>query len=312
MRAIKHLTNEEIQLQAYRVSRAIVTDVRLRSALATVLEPVPLRLYGVPRGGVPTALALVNALAAEFPGVHLVDDPDFADVIVDDIVDSGKTRDRYLTRYPGKPFYALIEATGASPWYVFPWENSTIGSAEDIVIRLLQFIGEDPKREGLRETPARVLKAWQEWTEGYKSQDPKEILKEFEDGAKGVDEMVLVRDIPFWSMCEHHLAPFFGTAHVAYIPNGKVVGLSKVVRLVNAYARRLQVQERLTQQVAHAMHESLQPIGVGVIINARHTCMESRGVNRTGSETITSCMLGAMRDSARARLEFLSLAQPKR
>jgi len=166
-------------------------------------------------------------------------------------------------------------------------------------------------RGGLRETPKRYLKAMDEWTSGYKV-DPASLLKTFDDGAEGYDEMVLVKDIPVYSLCEHHLAPFFGTAVVGYIPSGRVVGLSKVARVVDAYARRFQVQERLTTQIADLLHKELRPRGVGVLLRCRHLCMESRGVRTPGSFTITSSLQGAMRLLPEAREEFLRLAQGDR
>lgn len=165
-------------------------------------------------------------------------------------------------------------------------------------------------REGLRETPARMVKAWKHWTSGY-GVDPADVLKVFEDGAEGYDQMVVVTGIPVYSKCEHHLADIFGTATVAYIPNGKVVGLSKLSRLVDIFARRLQVQERLTVQIADAMEQHLQPLGVGVLIKARHMCMESRGICQQGHHTVTSALRGAMREQADARAEFMALAQSR-
>lgn len=162
-------------------------------------------------------------------------------------------------------------------------------------------------REGLQETPVRWAKAWEQWTSGYKV-DIRQLLKTFEDGAAGYDEMVMVKDIPIYSKCEHHLADIFGTATIAYIPNGKVVGLSKLSRLADAFARRLQVQERLTTQIADALVEHLEPIGVGVVIRARHMCMESRGICQQGHHTITSALRGAMRDKPETRQEFMRLA----
>lgn len=179
--------------------------------------------------------------------------------------------------------------------------------ARGLITGLLEYIGENPDREGLKETPDRVLRAWDHWTQGYK-QDPAEVLKTFEDGAEGVDEMVIVRDIQLYSHCEHHMAPFFGKAHVAYIPDGKVVGLSKLARVVDAFAHRLQVQERLTNQIADCINDNLKPLGVGVIIEATHFCMCSRGVNKQGSTTVSSALRGAMRNDAAARLEFMTLA----
>lgn len=171
---------------------------------------------------------------------------------------------------------------------------------------LLAYIGEDPAREGLLETPSRFLKAWREYTRGY-LEKPEEILKSFEDGAERVDEMVIVRDIPVYSLCEHHLAPFFGKAYVGYIPDQKILGLSKISRLVEVFARRLQVQERLTNQIADALHTHLQPLGVAVVIECRHMCMESRGVRHTGTATVTSALRGSIKNDPDSRREFLSL-----
>lgn len=179
----------------------------------------------------------------------------------------------------------------------------------NIVSQLMQtIIGEDIMREGLSETPARVVKAWKEWTAGY-GINPADVLKVFEDGADGVDEMVIVKDIPIYSKCEHHLADIFGTITIAYIPNGKIVGLSKLSRLADVFARRLQVQERLTNQVANALVENLQPKGVGVLMKARHMCMESRGLCQQGHHTITSALRGVIKTDAQARSEFLLLAK---
>lgn len=177
---------------------------------------------------------------------------------------------------------------------------------EDLVRDLLLLAGEDPDREGLRETPRRFLKAWQHYTQGYK-QNPADVLKSFSDGAERVDELVLVKQIPLWSLCEHHAAPFFGVAHIAYIPNGNIVGLSKLSRLLDVFARRLQVQERLTNQVADALDTYLVPKGVGVVLECRHTCMEARGVQKAGCVTVTSALRGVLKTSVSARSEFLSL-----
>lgn len=160
------------------------------------------------------------------------------------------------------------------------------------------------EREGLLETPARVVKAWKHWCGGY-AMDPATILKVFEDGADNYDEMVLVKDIPIYSKCEHHLADIFGTVSIAYIPNGKIVGLSKLSRLADCFARRLQVQERLTVQIADALVEHLQPRGVGVMVKARHMCMESRGIRQQGHHTVTTALRGAMKEDASTRAEFL-------
>lgn len=174
--------------------------------------------------------------------------------------------------------------------------------------RLLRSIGEDPSRQGLVETPSRVSRAWAHWTRGYK-QDPATILKTFADGGECYDELIVVRQIPVYSHCEHHLAPFFGYATIGYLPSGHIVGLSKLTRLVNCFAARLQVQERLTQQVAQSLLEHLQPKAVGVIIRCRHMCMESRGIAVAGEETVTSAMLGDLKTNAAQRAEFLALAE---
>src|SRR5271154_3029215 len=183
----------------------------------------------------------------------------------------------------------------------------TAGSAKmaELIRKMLVQLGEDPNREGLQRTPERFEKALRFLTSGYR-ENPEKIL----NGAMfsvGYDEMVVVKDIEVYSLCEHHLLPFFGRCHVAYIPNKKVVGLSKIARLVNMYARRLQIQERLTSQIAEALEEKLSPQGVGVVIEARHLCMVMRGVEKQNSAAMTSAMLGAFRDNKETRDEFLSL-----
>lgn len=187
-------------------------------------------------------------------------------------------------------------------------ESSEVEEAKLAVKDLLRYIGEDPDREGLQETPARVAKAWKEWAKGY-GQNPLEVLKTFEDGAENCNELVIVTNIPVISKCEHHLADITGIAHVGYIPNGKIVGLSKLARVTDLYARRLQVQERLTNQIADAIWDGLEPLGVGVVVKASHACMSSRGVGIQGSLTITSAMRGVLLDKPEARHEFLDLCR---
>jgi GTP cyclohydrolase I len=174
-----------------------------------------------------------------------------------------------------------------------------------VIARLLEELGEDPTREGLVDTPRRVADSFRYLTEGY-DLDPAEIVGDalFNED---YDDMVVVRGVNFFSLCEHHLLPFFGRVHVAYLPKGKVVGLSKVPRIVDAFAHRLQLQERLTRQIAEALNDVLEPNGVAVVIEARHLCMEMRGVEKQDSDTLTSCMLGAFRDDPRTRSEFLDL-----
>ncbi|MBN2964927.1 GTP cyclohydrolase I FolE [Sulfurospirillum sp. T05] len=176
---------------------------------------------------------------------------------------------------------------------------------EEAVRTILTLIGEDVTREGLEKTPARVFKAFEFMTQGY-TQDPKQVLGDalFESTN---DEMVLIRDIEFYSMCEHHLLPIIGRAHVAYIPNSKVVGLSKIPRMVNVFARRLQIQEQLTEQIAEAIHDVIKPKGVGVVLQARHMCMEMRGVEKINSTTTTSALRGSFLKNPDTRREFFSL-----
>ena len=176
---------------------------------------------------------------------------------------------------------------------------------QDLIRQMLTELGEDPEREGLVKTPRRVDKALRFLTSGY-SADIDAVLNE---ALFSVDysEMVIVRDIDFYSMCEHHLLPFFGKCHVAYIPNGKVIGLSKIPRLVDIFARRLQLQERLTNQIANTITEKIKPLGVAVVVEGTHLCMAMRGVEKQNSYTITSAMLGAFRDQQRTRMEFLEL-----
>jgi len=181
----------------------------------------------------------------------------------------------------------------------------TSASLEELTRELLVRLGEDPTREGLLRTPLRVAKAYRYLTKGY-NEDPDELLK----GALfsvDYDEMVIVKDIEMFSLCEHHLLPFFGKVHIAYIPRGRVIGLSKLPRLVEVFARRLQVQERLTVEIAESIQEAIQPLGVGVVVEARHLCMMMRGVEKQHSAAVTSSMLGCFRDEQETRTEFLSL-----
>ena len=176
------------------------------------------------------------------------------------------------------------------------------------IVKLIELAGDDPNREALKDTPERFLNAWDEWTSGY-GKDPDEILKSFEDGSERYNELVFQGNISFWSLCEHHLAPFFGIVHIGYIPNGRIVGLSKLGRLVEVYARRLQVQERMTTQIADALNKYLEPKAVGVVCRARHSCMESRGIKKSGTVTYTSALRGTFREDAVGRSEFLRFVE---
>jgi GTP cyclohydrolase I len=249
-----------------------------------------LKYYGVPRGG-----QYISAM------LNPVDTIEEADVIIDDLIDSGRTMDRYF--HYNKPFVALFdkrtEPELKDKWLVFPWELKE-EPAEDNFARILQSIGEDPNREGLKETPKRYLKFMREFTE------PKEFNFTSFD-AEGTDEMIIQTNIPFYSLCEHHTVPFFGFANVAYIPNGKIVGLSKLSRCVDLYANRLQNQERITTQVAERLQNELNPKGVAVTLKAQHLCMAMRGVKKHDTWTMTSKMLGVFKDDEKARNEFLNL-----
>lgn len=276
-------------------------------------------LYGIPRGGVPVALAL--SIKLQLPLLASIENREFTEniLIVDDVADTGATLERYKTydtavlhvkpRSKVKPTYVAEEV---DEWIVYPWEITETGQdegLEDNIRRLLEFVGEDPNREGLLETPKRVEKAWQFWTKGYK-ENPADVMKTFDNpsnNGKHIDQLILVPNIDFYSMCEHHLAPFYGTITVGYIPNEKVLGVSKFARLAEIYARRLQIQERLGQQIADDVMKYLKPQGVGVIIRGIHLCMRSRGVEKQNSEMVTSIMLGVFRDKIEAREEFLQL-----
>ena len=283
-------------------------DVHALAAQLAARRPAGVRqVYGVPRNGTVVA-TLLHAL---HPDLELAAVPDGrATWVVDDLVDTGTTLERFigthpvdaLIRKPWTPEHLAPDATPIDAWVVFPWEGES--APEDAVVRLLGWLGEDPRRAGLRDTPGRVLRALREMTHGY-TENPATILtRQFDEPA--YDEVVLVRRIPFWSLCEHHLLPFHGDAAVGYLPTDKVVGLSKVVRLVECYARRLQVQERLTVEIATALMQHLGARGAGVVLRARHGCMETRGV-RAPAETVTSAMLGVFRDDPKARAELLAL-----
>ncbi|HRQ63825.1 MAG TPA: GTP cyclohydrolase I FolE [Xanthomonadaceae bacterium] len=178
-------------------------------------------------------------------------------------------------------------------------------AAEEAVRVLLRWAGDDPAREGLLDTPRRVVDAYGDWFGGYR-EDPAEYLARTFEEVAGYDEMIVLRDIEFESHCEHHMAPIIGRAHVGYLPSGKVVGISKLARVVEAYARRFQVQEKLTAQIAQCIDHVLQPLGVGVVIEAAHQCMTTRGIHKTAVSMVTSQMQGSFRDDARTRAEFLA------
>jgi len=252
------------------------------------------KFYGVPRGG---------QIVAGLTG-YSVDTIEEADIIIDDIIDSGKTRDRYINRYK-KPFVSLFDMSETNGtenvWLVFPWEMREEGeeTVEDNVTRLLQYFGEDVNREGLKETPKRFVKFFNEFLN-----PPKWNCTTFE--GEGYDEMIIQTNIPFHSLCEHHIAPFFGTGTIAYIPSKKIVGLSKLARTLETFSRRLQNQERITMQVAEFLWNELEPIGVAVQLTAKHMCMEMRGVKKHNTHTTTTKLMGVFKSDQSARHEFLN------
>jgi GTP cyclohydrolase I len=270
--------------------------------------------YGVPQGGVP--VAALTGLPLVCP--HFVPTPEslldaYGDslLVVDDLVDSGRTLAPYaatgltvdaLFRKPHSPPSLAPNAFEVGGWVTFPWERGT--GPEDAVVRLLEWIGEDPSREGLLDTPKRVVKAFREMTAGL-HQAPDDVLGTVFNETS--DQMVVVRGIRFSSLCEHHLLPFTGTAAVGYVPDGRVIGLSKIPRLVELFGKRPQVQERMTNQVAQALMQHLNPKGVGVVVKAHHSCMGCRGVRQPDAEMVTSCLLGCMRDDPASRSELLEL-----
>ena len=181
--------------------------------------------------------------------------------------------------------------------------------AENAIRTLLEYAGEDPTREGLLETPKRVVKSYEEFYKGY-SQDPRKYLSRTFEEVNGYDEMVVLRDIPFESHCEHHMAPIIGKVHIGYLPRNKVVGISKLARVVETYAKRLQVQEKMTAQIADCIQDILEPYGVGVVVQATHECMSTRGVHKHGVSMVTSRMAGVFRENEKTRREFLAVVGP--
>ena len=259
------------------------------------------KVYGIPKGGM---------IAAGFcKYATVVDNPEDAIVIIDDIMESGTTMRKYQDKYPEKEFYSLFQKSiyGHNAWLVFPWEadHPAEGDASisDSVLRVIQYLGEDTSREGLVDTPNRVVKSWSTIFGGYEK-DPKDVLTTF--AADGYDELVLLKDIEFHSTCEHHMLPFSGKAHVAYIPGDKIVGISKLARLVDIYARRLQIQERICTQVTQAMMEHLNPKGAACILEAQHLCMVCRGVQKQNSVMVTSSLTGNLKNNS-AKQELMQL-----
>jgi len=327
-RAIKSQEIERpgLQLQQYEYERTEMADkinlswddIRERAETIAVeikanlgklsYDPIiGIKLYGIPRGGIYAAQAVLQELQRLNVPCVLMEKDQPVHVYIDDIIDTGATANRYQ-RGNDTPFYALVDKQGRdiklNKWISFPWERMTNddGPVENIR-RLLEFIGEDLNRDGLKETPERVIKSFGKLFGGYE-QVPEDVIKVFDDRC---DEMVIVKDIEFFSTCEHHMLPFHGKAHIAYIPDGKVIGVSKLVRILEIYSRRLQIQERICQQVTQAIDSLLKPHGAACVLEAQHFCMTARGVEKQNSIMVTSSLTGVFRDKPEARSEFMSM-----
>jgi len=253
-----------------------------------------LKIYGVPRGG-----QFISGISG-----YAVDTPEQANVIVDDLYDSGTTYKKWKAKYPDKDFYFLFDKRKKKykgRWLEFPWEQSGDIEVEENVIRLLEYFGQDANREGLKETPKRYVKFFKEFL------NPPE-WKPTTFSAEGYDQMIVQTNIPFHSLCEHHIAPFFGNGHIAYIPNKKIIGLSKLARTLETFSRRLQNQERITNQVVDFLMKELEPKGVGCVIKAKHMCMEMRGVKKHDTYTTTSALRGVF-ENKQVKDEFFKLIE---
>lgn len=265
-------------------------------------------VYGIPRGGIYPAMMVAGLLMNGKNKTYITANPEAANVFIDDIIDSGKTKQHYNECFPKTPFYVLIDKRiekWNGKWVSFPWErmSNDDGPVEN-VRRLIEYIGDDPNREGLRETPERVIRSYETIYGGYK-QRAEDIIKVFEEDSS--DELVILKDIFFYSTCEHHLLPFSGKAHIGYIPNKRVIGISKLARILEMYTRRLQIQERIGQQVTETLMTLLKPKGAACVLEATHGCMTCRGVQKQGSVMVTSSLRGVFLDQIQTRNEFLSM-----
>ena len=251
------------------------------------------KVWGIPRGGQIVAGLMGKA----------VDNIEDADFIIDDLYDSGRTSKQYLKHNKQIIFLFDKREEYQNTWLEFPWEENGEKEVEENVVRLLQFFGADVNREGLKDTPKRYVKFLKEFIYDRKRDNWKFTTFESE----GYDEMITQTNIPFHSLCEHHIAPFFGKGYIAYIPDKRIVGLSKLARTLETFARNFQNQERITNQVAEFLQQELNPKGVAVVLKAQHLCMEMRGVKKHDTFTTTSKMMGVFKDDSNARNEFLNL-----
>jgi len=262
-------------------------------------------IYPVPRGGVPLAISLSEKLK-----IPITTKPfDNGTLVVDDLVDSGKTRLKYsdydfaclhVKEHTKGKDYPTYYVSIVDDWVEYWWEAlSNEAPAEDAVTRLIEFIGEDPNRDGLLETPKRVIKAYEELFEGYK-QNPKDVFKTFEDEREQFGGLVYLKDIEFYSFCEHHMLPFYGTAFIAYIPRGPVIGVSKLARLLDIFSKRLQIQERIGEQVTNALMKHLKPMGAACLTEAKHLCISCRGIKKQHSVMGYSSLKGVFMDNSHA------------
>jgi len=262
-------------------------------------------LFGVARGGIIAAVLVARELEKLKISSILGMAPNYADYIIDDVIDTGNTRKKYENCKA--EFMALVDKEKESKniWISFPWERMTgdVGPVNNIR-RLIEYIGDDPNREGLKATPNRIIRSYEKLYGGY-DQEPMDVIKVFEDD--NCDEMVVIKNIQFYSTCEHHMLPFFGKAHIAYIPKGRVIGVSKLIRILEIYTRRLSIQERIVQQVTKALEDHLHPRGAACILEAQHFCMTARGVEKQDAIMVTSSLTGSFKESIETRNEFLKM-----
>jgi len=255
------------------------------------------KVWGIPRGG-----SIVAGIAHLQLGVPIADSPESATIALDDIIDSGATAAGVRQEYGLKTMVLVNKAReGLDEWIHFPWEEPPEQDIGESVRRIIEYIGDDPNRNGIIDTPSRVVKSWSTLFGGY-GQDVSSLLRWFDDDT---DEMIISKNIQFYSTCEHHMLPFFGTVVVGYIPRGKVLGISKLSRIVRSYASRMQIQERLTREIGELIEPHVK--GVGVHIEAQHLCMMARGVEQQDSTMVTNYLTGPFKHLPETRAEFLGV-----